>query len=187
MRRTSVFPLAMAAVTLLGATTGEPGATRAIDSTASKVTFSVQHAFVERVNGTVPSLRGSVVLPPGSLVPISVSATLDPSKIKTGEDDRDGVLQTADWFDVKQYPVWTFASTKIVASSPAAFAMDGLLTIHGVTRSEHFNVTIAGTAERPAYHATASIDRHAFGMTVTRLDPIVGNPVDVTLDVTLQS
>lgn len=182
MRGLKVFGLAFAAVAMLGVTVP----TREIDTAASKVTFSVQHVFVERVNGTVPIVRGSVVLPAGSLVPSSVSAILDPSKIKTGEDERDGVLQTSDWFDVKQYPTWTFTSTKIVASSPTAFTMEGALTVHGVARDERFDVTASGTPAHPVYRATGTIDRHAFGISVTRLDPVIGNPVDVTLDVTLK-
>ena len=58
--------------------------------------------------------------------------------------------------------------------------------MHGVTRPQHLDVTIAGTAERPEYRAMAKIDRKAFGMSVTRLDPVIGNPVDVTLDVVLK-
>jgi polyisoprenoid-binding protein YceI len=174
---------AFLAIALLGA---GAATTREIDASASKATFSLQHVFVEHVTGTVPIASGSVTLPTGSTIPESVSAVLNPSKIKTGEDDRDGVLQTPDWFDVKQYPTWTFTSTKISPADANAFGMDGLLTIHGVTRSEHLDVTVTGTPAHPTYHATGTIDRHAFGMTVTRLDPAIGNPVSVTLDVTLK-
>ena len=64
--------------------------------------------------------------------------------------------------------------------------MDGLLTIHGVARNEHLDVTVAGTPAHPSYRATGTIDRHAFGMPVTRLDPVIGGSVDVILDVTLK-
>ncbi len=174
---------AILAIGLLGAAATT---TREIDPSASKATFTVQHVFVEHVTGTVPIASGTVVLPQDSSIPQSVSAVLNPSKIKTGEDDRDGVLQTVDWFDVKQYPTWTFTSTKISPSGSNAFAMDGLLTIHGVTRSEHLDVTVTGAPGHPVYHATGTIDRHAFGMATTRLDPAIGNPVGVTLDVTLK-
>jgi polyisoprenoid-binding protein YceI len=60
------------------------------------------------------------------------------------------------------------------------------LTIHGVTQPERLNVTASGSPAHPVYHATAQIDRHAFGMAVTRLDPTIGSNVDVTLDIVLQ-
>jgi polyisoprenoid-binding protein YceI len=161
--------------------------TRQIDPAESKVAFSVPHVFVERVTGTVPVVSGNVVLPPNSLVPTHVTAVLDPTKMKTGEDDRDGVLQTSDWFDTAKYPTWTFASTKVSPSGKGtAFAIDGVLTIHGVSRLEHLTVTVAGTPTRPMYQALGQIDRHAFGMNVTRLDPAIGNPVDITLDIALK-
>jgi len=64
--------------------------------------------------------------------------------------------------------------------------MDGNLTIHGVTQPEHLSVTIKGDTSHPIYHAVGQIDRHAFGMSVTRLDPTIGNNADITLDITLK-
>ena len=62
MNATRASASAFLAIALLGA-----GATttREIDASASKATFSVQHAFVEHVTGTVPIASGSVVLLPG--------------------------------------------------------------------------------------------------------------------------
>ncbi len=154
----------------------------AIDPAKSAVTFSVQHIFVEHVNGSVPVLSGTIDLPEGSLVPASVSAVLDATKLKTGDPDRDGVMGTPEWFDTKKFPTWTFTSTKITPTSNG-FTMDGNFTMHGVTQPEHLVVTVSGDPQHPVYHATGQIDRHAFGMTVTRLDPVIGGTVDVTLDI----
>lgn len=154
----------------------------AIDPAKSTVTFSVQHIFVERVSGSVPVLSGTIDLPDGALVPTSVTAVLDATKLKTGDPDRDGVMQTPDWFDTKRFPTWTFVSTKITPA-PNGFVMDGTLTMHGVTQPEHLIVSVNGDAQHPAYHATGQVDRHTFGMTTTRLDPVIGGMVDVTLDI----
>ncbi len=159
---------------------------RDIDMSTAKASFAVSHIYVERATGTVPIISGVVVLREGSAIPVSVTAQLDPARIKSGDDDRDAALQGPDWFDVKHFPAWTFASTRIVPTANNAFAMDGLLTIHGVARNEHLNVTVAGTPAHPSYRATGTIDRHAFGMPVTRLDPVIGGSVDVILDVTLK-
>ena len=158
------------------------GVLLAIDPAHSHAQFSVEHLFVEHVTGVVPIVRGSVDLPAGASVPAHVSAVLDPTKIKTGEDDRDGALQTADWFDTKQFPKWTFESEKITPTT-TGFIMVGELTIHGVMREEVLTVVARGTPEHPVYRATCTIDRHAFGMKATRLDPAIGKEVDVTLDV----
>ena len=158
-------------------------ATLAIDTAKSSVQFAVEHIFVEHVTGTIPIVHGEVIIPAASIIPQSVSATLNATQIRTGDDDRDGVLQTPDWFYTKQYPTWTFVSTKIAAQDAKTFAMDGMLTIRGVTHPEHFNVTISGDAQHRMYHATGTIDRKVWGMAVTRLDPVIGNPVSITLDI----
>lgn len=159
---------------------------RAIDTSASHATFSLQHIYVERVTGTVPIRSGVVSLAPNSALPLSIVASLDPTRIKTGDDDRDGVLQTPDWFDTKRFPTWTFASTEISPEGPHAFGVDGLLTMHGVSVPEHLDVTIAGDLAHPRYHAVAHVDRHAFGMAVTRLDPVIGGIVDLSFDIALK-
>lgn len=158
----------------------------AIDTAHSTAGFSVAHVYVERVSGTVPIAGGTVTLQPNSSLPVAVSATLDAVKIRTGDDDRDDALRGPDWFDTKRFPVWTFVSTGIRPSGPSSFELDGTLTVHGVAQPERLNVTIAGTPQHPEYRAAGTIDRHAFGMAITRLDPAIGNSVDITLDVTLK-
>lgn len=111
---------------------------------------------------------------------------LDASKIDTGVRDQSACIQSSDYFDVNKFPDVTFTSTKIVPSGPAAFEMDGMLTMHGVTQSEHLDVTIGGDASHPVYHAVGHIDRHAFGMKGSRLDPVIGGIVDVTLDIVVK-
>jgi len=184
--RFRTYAVAALAVLCTAAAAQNAPATLAIDAQKSKAQFSVQHIYVEHVTGTLPIAGGTVVLDAGSAIPVRVSAVLDATQIRTGDDDRDGVLQTPDWFDTKKFPTWTFTSTKISPSGAGAFTMDGLLTLHGVTQSERLDVSVGGTPAHPTYHATGQIDRHAFGMATTRLDPVIGNPVDVTLDIALK-
>lgn len=154
----------------------------AIDPAKSIATFSVEHIFVDRVKGTVPIVSGTIDVPEGSLVPTSVSAVLDPKKFHTDEPDRDAAMQTPDWFDTARYPTWLFVSSKITPA-PSGFTVDGMLTMHGVSQPEQLIVVVSGDSAHPVYHATGRIDRKAFGMSTTRLDPVIGNPVDVTLDI----
>jgi len=158
----------------------------AIDAAKSKAAFSVQHIFVQHVTGTVPITSGTVVLPPDSTIPVSLSAVLDPGKVASGDRDRDASLVSPDFFDVKDDPDWTFTSTKITPVSTSAFGVDGTLTIHGVTVPEHLDVTVRGDGAHCVYHAVGRIDRQAFHMAVTRLDPVIGKIVDVTLDIALK-
>ena len=177
----STFAVALAALLL-----AQSPAPRTIDVARSTARFSISHIWVERVSGTVPIVDGSLVVLPGSPVPSSVSATLDATRIDTGDPDRDRSLESSDFFDAKEFPRWTFASTKIVPEANGAFTMDGNLTIRGATQLEHLRVTVSGSAAHPEYRASGRIDRHAFGMPRTRLDPVIGDAADVALDIILQ-
>lgn len=159
---------------------------RAVDPAASKVGFSIAHVFVEHVLGTVPIESGSATFSGDSPIPASVNVILDATRVSTGDRDQTACIQSSDYFDVKQFPTWTFASTKITPRGPASFGIDGTLTMHGVAQPEHFDVTIEGAGGRQVYHAVAQIDRHAFGMKGSRLDPAIGGVADVMLDVTLK-
>jgi polyisoprenoid-binding protein YceI len=159
---------------------------RAIDPAKSSATFGVQHIFVERVTGSVPIASGEVELSPGSPIPLSFSAVLDPTRMDSGDRDRDASLESADYFDTKKFPTWTFASTKIVPTGPAAFRAEGTLTMHGVAQPETLDVSVRGDAAHPLYHALGHVDRRAFALKGTRLDPVIGNVADITLDVALK-
>ncbi|TAM75403.1 YceI family protein [bacterium] len=159
---------------------------RDLDAGRCKAQFSVAHVFVEHVTGSLPVVSGSAELAEGSSTLASVSAVLDATRLKTGDDDRDGVLATPDWFDTKRYPTWTFVSTFVTPGSNGRFGVEGLLTLHGVAQPVHLDVVTSGDAAHPVYQATVHIDRHAYGMKVTRLDPAVGNDVTVTLLVHLK-
>lgn len=175
--------LVVAAALLLGA--GE-SAERPIDVAASKARFTVSHVFVESVSGTIAIRSGTVTVAQGSLIPLAATAVLDPSTVNTGDRDRDADLRGPDFFDVAKFPALTFTSTKIVPHGAAAFGMDGTIVIHGVSQPQHLDVTASGTPESPHYHAVGKIDRHAFGMAITRLDPAIGGTVNVTLDIALK-
>lgn len=176
---------ALATLLLASTLAAASAPSRAIDASRSHAAFGVSHIWVERVTGTVPILSGSVTLPDGAMIPTAATAILDATRIETGEPDRDRSLESPDFFDASKFPHWTFASTNVIARSANTFEMDGNLTIHGVTQPAKLDVTASGTPAQPAYRATAQIDRHAFGMSVTRLDPTIGGTVTVTLDIVL--
>jgi polyisoprenoid-binding protein YceI len=186
--RTCAFAVASLLV-LFGHSIGAVAAAsseRAIDPAASKAVFGLEHIFVSRVTGTIPIVSGMVSLSPDSTIPLGASAVLDATKVDTGDRDQSACIRSPDYFDVQRFPTMTFTSTKIVPSGKDAFSMDGLLTIHGVQQPEHLDVTLAGDASHPVYHAVGHIDRHAFGMKGSRLDPVIGGVVDVTLDISLK-
>ncbi|MFY9780028.1 MAG: YceI family protein [Candidatus Baltobacteraceae bacterium] len=186
MRRAALSFALLFALSFAPARADESGAQRAIDPAKSTVGFSISLLFVQHVTGTVPILSGKLTLDEDSPIPLSASAVLDATKLTTGDRDQTNALHSGDFFDVARFPTWTFRSTQVTPHGPAAFGMDGVLTIHGVSQPEHLDVTVGGDAAHPSYHAVGRVDRHAFGMSVTRIDPAIGGTADVILDIALK-
>lgn len=186
MRRGASLVLVAVLLAASGALPAAADDARAIDAARSRVSFTVTHLYVARVEGRLPILSGSVTLAPGSAVPTSISATLDPRRIDTANGDRDDDLQGPDWFDTKRFPEWRFTSTAVKPGTGNGFELDGSLTVHGVARPVTLIVSVTRGLPRPAYHVTGHLDRRAFGMRVTPQDGMIGNDVSLTLDVELQ-
>jgi polyisoprenoid-binding protein YceI len=156
---------------------------RPVDVKTSHATFAVVHALVERVTGSVPIVSATILVGPDGTTPVGAEATLDPARINTGDSDRDGDLVGSDWFDTKKYPLWTFKSSRVTPNADGTFAIAGTLTVHGVGVPVTLATTLVHGTPHPSYHAVTSVDRHAFGMVVTRTDALVGNQLSITLDV----
>ncbi|HWS57031.1 MAG TPA: YceI family protein [Actinotalea sp.] len=156
-------------MTTTALTTDLPTGTWVVETSHSQAGFTVRHAGISKVRGTVAITEGTVVIA-DDITASSVTATLDPSTIDTRDAGRDGHLTTADFFDVATYPTWTFVSTSVVADGDDVTVI-GDLTIHGVTREVALATEFNGAAVDPfgasriGFSATTEISRKDFGLT----------------------
>ncbi len=149
--------------------TGLTAGTWTIDPSHTEAGFVVRHAGISKVRGVVAVTSGIITV--GATLPEStVSVTLDPATISTGDAGRDGHLKSADFFDVETYPTWTFTSTAVRVEG-SVLAVVGDLTIHGVTKSVELTTEFNGTATDPfgnyraGFSAETEISRKEFGLT----------------------
>lgn len=149
-------------------TTALTAGTWTIDPSHSEASFTVRHAGIAKVRGTVAITEGAVVVSEDGTA--TVRATLDPATVSTGDETRDGHLKTADFFEVETYPTWTFESQAIKVEGEEA-EVTGDLTIHGVTQPVTLETEFNGTATdaygnlRAGFSATTTISRKDFGLT----------------------
>ena len=140
-----------------------------IDPSHSEAGFTTRHAGIAKVRGSVAITEGTIVVG-DDLATSSVTAVLDPATIDTRDANRDGHLRSADFFDVENFPTWTFTSTSVVAAG-GDYVLTGDLTIHGVTKSVELALDFNGTATDPFGNARAGfsaefeINRKDFGLT----------------------
>ena len=100
-----------------------------IDPLHSSAQFSVKHLMISTVRGQFGGVKGTVVWDPKNPSATSVDATIDCLTVNTGEPKRDADLKTAQFFDVKNYPVMKFKSKRFENQK-----LTGDLTINAITR-----------------------------------------------------
>ena len=146
-----------------------PG-TWALDLAHSEASFTARHAGVTKVRGTVKVTDGALVLG-DTLETSSVSATLDPSTINTGNESRDTHLKSGDFFNAETAQPWTFVSTALRQTGDASFVVTGDLTINGVTQrvdlATEFNGVVVDPwgGTRAGAEATLTVSRKDFNLT----------------------
>jgi polyisoprenoid-binding protein YceI len=169
-----------------GLTTG----TYTLDPTHSQANFTVRHAGISKVRGTLAITAGTIAV--GDEVESStVVADLDAASVNTGDTNRDNHLRSADFWDAENAPTWTFQSTAV---TPAGndFAISGDLTINGVTRPVQLDTEFTGAATDPfgnsriGFEATTQISRKEFGLTWNAAleagGVLVGDKITIALD-----
>ena len=143
--------------------------TWAVDASHTEAAFTVRHAGISKVRGTVAVTDGTVTVG-DDLASTSVSVTLDPATVSTGDANRDGHLKSGDFFDVEKFGQWTFVSTE-VREAGKSYVIAGDLTIHGVTQPVELETEFNGTAIDPfgntrvGFEGETTINRKDWGLT----------------------
>jgi polyisoprenoid-binding protein YceI len=165
-----------------------------IDPAHTTAEFKVKHMMISNVKGRFAAVAGVIKLNEGDVADSSVEARIEAGSIDTRNADRDAHLKSADFFDVEKFPTLSFISTRVKRAGEGELAVEGDLTIRGVTRKVVFDVE-GPTAPakdpwgntRMGLSATAKINRKDFGLTWNAAleagGLLVGDEVTITLDV----
>jgi len=144
--------------------------TYALDASHCEVGFSVRHLMVSKTKGRFSDLTGTVTIgedPSASSVEVEIQV----ASVDTRDETRDGHLRSPDFLDVEAFPTMTYRSTSVAAAGKGTWAVEGELTVRGVTRSVPLVVTFEGAAKDPwggsrvGFTAQAQLDREDFGLT----------------------
>jgi polyisoprenoid-binding protein YceI len=165
-----------------------------IDPAHSVAEFKVKHMMISNVKGQFPKVSGTLTLDESGLANSRVEAVIEAASIETRDPQRDAHLKSADFFDVEKFPTLLFKSSRISIVRDGELAVEGDLTIRGVTRKVTFAVEgPTPPAKDPwgntrvAVSATTKINRKDFGLTWNAAletgGILVGDEVTITLDV----
>jgi polyisoprenoid-binding protein YceI len=165
-----------------------------VDPAHSVAEFKVKHMMISNVKGQFSGITGVLSLDETDVTSSRAEATIEAASINTRDAQRDAHLRSADFFDVEKFPTLSFKSTRVTRAGDGELAVEGGLTIHGITRKVVFAVE-GPTAPvkdpwgntRVGLSAATKINRKDFGLTWNAAletgGILVGNEVAITLEV----
>ncbi len=164
-----------------------------LDPAHSRLGFVARHAMVTKVRGQFTEFEGTghidVADPGKSVAEVRVKV----ASVNTQQEQRDGHLRSADFFDVENYPEIVFRSTAIERTDDGTFRVTGDLTINDVTRPLTIDFEAIGIAKDPfgnvraGFEGSVVISRKDWGLqwnaTLETGGVLVSDKVTLELDI----
>lgn len=161
--------------------------TYAIDGAHTFPRFEYSHFGYSNQVSRFDKTSGTIVLDRAARTG-SVDVVIDTTSVNTGFALFNGHLQGEDFFDTKKFPTITFKSSTLHFAGDKLRAVDGQLTIKGVTRPVTLDVTSFHCMPHPLLkkdacgaNAVARIKRTEFNN--GKFAPYVGDDVILTIAV----
>jgi polyisoprenoid-binding protein YceI len=146
------------------------------------VRFTVTKLGFADVTGRFREFNADIQYDPASPERSVVRWRVRVASVDTGERDRDGAIQSSDYFAADQHPELTFESRTVRAAGDRRLSVTGDISIRGVTRSITVPVVISEENGRRAFVSDFELDRYDFnvrgGSVMSRL---IGRTVRVHL------
>jgi polyisoprenoid-binding protein YceI len=147
--------------------------------------FSYNHLGLSTQISRFNKTTGTVVLDKAAKTG-AVDVTIDMNSVDTGSSVFDGHIKGEDFLDTAKFPTATFKSTKVIFDGDKPAAVEGNLTIKGVTKPVTLKVTGYVNTEHPMMKrevigadATVVIKRTEFN--AGKYAPYVGDDVTITI------
>src|SRR5476649_2064679 len=117
-----------------------------LDPMHSEVHFKVKHLVISTVTGSFKTFEGELETENDDFTDANISFSLDVDSIDTNQEQRDGHLKAADFFDAEQFPKISFKSTSFKKTGGDEYELKGDLTIKNITKPVTLAVEHGGSA-----------------------------------------
>ena len=159
--------------------------TYVIDNMHTFPRFEFSHLGLSTQQYRFDKTSGSITLDT-DLMTGSADIRIDARSVNTGIPIFNEHIQADDFFDTKRYPEIVFTSNEFMFDGPKVTALNGQLTIKGITRPVTLTLTSFNCMKHPmenkdacGANAVATISRSEFNM--GKYVPLVGDKVTLTI------
>lgn len=167
-----------------------------LDPMHSEVQFKVKHLMITTVTGYFKSFDVNVTTEGDDFSKASaIEFTADVNSLSTNNEQRDGHLLSADFFDAANHGQLRFVGQKFEKTGDDTAKLTGELTLHGVTKPVTVDVELGGIVVDPygqtkaGFTVTGKISRKDFGLTWSAVTEagsvVVSDEVKLAADIQL--
>lgn len=180
------LPFAALLVSTLFAAPAFAAETYSFDPNHTAITWHANHVGFSNPSGKFVKVDGTVTLDEAKPENSAVNVTVAAGSLVTGLQKFDEHLMSKDFLDVAQFPNATFASTKVTPTGAKTAKVDGMLTLHGVSRPITLDVTLnkldlspVSNKKTAGFSASTVLKRSDFGVSYG----VPGVSDDVKIDI----
>lgn len=113
-----------------------------MDNVCSSQVYARKALFLDEFQNMEAEVEGDI----NQLEGLNIHIVVDAASINTNNDDRDGHLRSADFFDVENHPTNTIKSETINKVSDGEYELVALVTMKDVTNKGTFHVEYNGSS-----------------------------------------
>ncbi len=141
-----------------------------LEPSHSELNFKVKHMMISNVSGMFRKIDSTVTTDGDDLTTANISFTADVSSITTNNEQRDGHLMSADFFDAANHPQIIFNAQGLTSTGTDTYTASGELTMRGVTRPVTVNVEFGGIIKDPwgntraGFTVNGKVNRKEYGL-----------------------
>ena len=142
-----------------------------LDALHSEITFKVKHLMISTVTGSFTKFDATMEAEFEDFSDAKINFNADVESISTSNEQRDGHLKSADFFDAEKYPAISFASTSFTHLDGSDYKLIGNLTIKDVTKPVTLAVEYGGAMadfygqSKVGFELSTKISRAEYGLT----------------------
>ena len=141
-----------------------------IDPAHSEIQFKIRHLMITNVTGSFAKFSGTLESDKDDFSDAEISFEADVNSVTTNNEQRDGHLKSADFFNAEKYPEIKFKSTGFIKKNDEDYKLTGNLTLKDITKPVELDVTFGGAANdmygqsKAGFEVSGKISRKDFNI-----------------------